>query len=93
MKNISKKGILLLVLLSINFFCNSNTQVDKSQKVYLSNLKIIERFIINKRTNKAEILDSAVLFMERITNIQSEFVPGHEITLVPTLQNFKDWQN
>ncbi len=93
MKNISKKGILLLVLLSINFICNSNTQDDKSRKVYLSNLKVIERFILNKRTNKAESLDGAVLFMERITNIQSDFVPGYEITFVPTIQNLKDWQN
>lgn len=86
------KFLLLLILLS-NVCCSSCKKQDyKAQKEFLLRLEIIEKFLIDKGTNNGEILDSAVVFLENLTNVKSDFIPGKEITLVPSEQNLKDWK-
>jgi hypothetical protein len=54
--------------------------------------------ILNCKTTRkdsrgsGEILDNAILFIESLTNIKSDFIPGKEIMLVPSDKNLIDWK-
>lgn len=95
MRNIYLTPFLLIIFLFTGISCNSKNfkQNNKAQKEYLLNIEIIEKFIVDKGTSNSEILDSAILFMETVTNIKSDFIPGYEITLVPNEKNLKDWKD
>ncbi|MCZ8167826.1 MAG: hypothetical protein ACK5RV_00685 [Flavobacterium sp.] len=91
-KSYITKSLLLFILL-LNVCCSSYTKQDyKAQKEFLQKLEIIEKFLLEKGTSNGEILDNAVEFIESLTNIKSDFIPGKEITLVPSEQNLKDWK-
>lgn len=95
MKNFYLTPFLLIAILFSSISCSSNNfkQKNKAQKEYLLKIAIIEKFVTTKRSDDTQTLDSAIEFMENITNIKSEFIPGYEISLVPSEQNLKDWKN
>lgn len=95
MKNYYLNLFSIITLLFSISNCSSNNfkQNNKAQSEFLLNIKIIEKFILDKGTNNTEILDSAVLFLERITNIESEKYEGFELYYFPNEQNLKDWKD
>lgn len=93
MKKLHFEHFLLIFILILNTSCSSHSkQNNKAQIEFLLKLEIIEKFLIEKGTNNGEILDNAILFIESLTNIKSDFIPGKEIMLVPSEKNLNDWK-
>lgn len=90
------KQLNIIFLLGMVFSCsNANLySQNKAQQLYLENIAVVEKFVMKEWNPKSDgsILDSAVLFLEELTAIQSNYLPGKEMILLPNKENLNDWK-
>ena len=95
MKNIFKIIFLLFSIFLLSFTCKNyqDKSKNKAQREYLLNIKVVETFIKKKRKDVEDPLDEAVIFLQGLTGIESDFIPGWEPFVIPSSQNLKDWKD
>lgn len=85
------KKVIYLLLLFVVCSCIGQQEPNKSQVIFKSNIKVIERYL-NEETIKGTGLDDSVTFFEELTKIKSNIFEGIDKLSDPTEKNLQDWK-
>lgn len=85
-----KKTIYILFLIILNNLSAQN----EPQKIFLSNLSVIENFLNLKEGEflDGKELNQSIEFLEKITEIESHREYGRDLLMTPTKKNYKSWR-
>lgn len=95
MKNI-KYYLLLFVCIACAQNKRDNTNAD-AKKIYESHLQKVQEFV-DKIEHEGEfsgdtkVLNEAIIFLERITEIEAEVLESYDYNFIPSMENYRDWK-
>lgn len=87
----NKYFILILLIFSS---CKSIpiNQISDEQKVFLKNIKAVEKFIKKGYIKKYSRFSQSIEYLQEKTNIESEAIEQFELIYTPTKENLNDWK-